>query len=174
MFGSHRGTSSLLTTARAMSEGCDCAGAEHSRQTIGRREPEPCGALHRAKPFRQLRRNALGSGAVFEMAEMLDQRPGVNVHGTGDGAGAVARTGLNGVVVVVGEEPSRHGRAFGLPRHLPPQRDALPRRGRQIAARTHRLAIAALDTSIDGRLDDRRGLEVVEMAAGILGQDDPR
>src|SRR5271166_6959289 len=108
------------------------------------------------------------------MAEMLHQRPSINVHGTGDGAGAVARAGLNGVVVVVGEETSGHGRAFGLPRHLPPERDALPWRGRQIAARTHRLAKAALDASIHGRLDDWRGLEVVEMALGILGQEDPR
>ena len=64
------------------------------------------------------------------------------------------------------------GQLLGLPRHLPPERDALPWRGCQIAAWHTGSQKPHWMRWIDGRLDDWRGLE--DVRDGFSGSLDKR
>ncbi len=57
--------------------------------------------------------------------------------------------------------------------HLAAQHDALARSQRDIAARAHRFAVAALDAAVDLGLDRVDGLEVVQMGFGVVAQQHP-
>src|SRR5699024_7652421 len=54
-----------------------------------------------------------------------------------------------------------------------PQHDPLARRQREIAAGTHRFAVAALDAAVDLLLHPRVRLEVADVGAGVAVDDDP-
>ena len=77
--------------------------AEHFCSRIANAETGARYALNGAEPSRHSRSEELGARTVFETAEMFHQGPGIDVHGAGDRAGPIARAGLDGVVVVFGE-----------------------------------------------------------------------
>src|SRR5258707_9167569 len=103
-------------------------------------------AFDRFPVLREAQRHGLRGRAVLARSEFFDQRPGVDSDRTGNGAHAVARAGLDPVVLILPLELCKHGGVILLARHLPPQSDPLTRGHGDIAARTDRVAKSALDS----------------------------
>jgi hypothetical protein len=134
---------------------------------------DPRRRLHDLEVLCGQRRDALLTGGVPVMTEVLHHRPGVDADRTRELARGVARAGVHGVVAVGVEQPGLHRGPARLAHHLPSQHDPLTRRRGEVLAGAGRLAEPALDARVRDRLDLGDGLESAQMGLRVPVEDDP-
>ncbi len=121
-------------------------------------------------------RNPAPERAHFPAAYGLHHLAGIDLHRAGDGAQAVARAGVDGLILVEFAQGAP-GRAIATDRlearQFTETDDALARCQRQRPRRAPGLAEAALDALVDQRVDRRHRLEVPEVDMRIIVEDDP-
>ena len=116
----------------------------------------------------------LGAGALG--AQLLHELAGVDAHGAGGNAHGVDRTGVDALVLVgLGELLGILFAAFGAGLgHGAAHDDALARSHGEVARRTDRLAVAALDATVDVDFDLMVELDVADVGLRVIVDDDAR
>ena len=150
-------------------------GAENPVGEIGCRQAETGRGGHAGELLRHQAAGPLRDRTPLLPALLQHHGAGVDADRAGQGTQAVGGAGVHALILVSLSDYPQAVRVFARrsqARHFAQPDDALPRRQRQSAGRTVRLAKAALDALVHQRIDGRHRLDIFEVRFRVVVEDD--